>query len=466
MDIIQTAVLKGLRGLEEHPPPEKNTISAYLPYRNKGADFDFDYVTGSLVGVAYGRKLPPKFEIEKLRENSLSAIESKAASDQLTECINEIYFSDESKNLKQLSPLFKLLHTGKGRNEVSPGSRHLEVIFGRFLDLGQIDDWEKQNYNIFEGIIVNQFGDQLKPRVNRTDSKTAEAEAYLPFIADLFAEDFKFLLDHPAYFVEQVRHFLSLYSFLYCSQMALNIKDWEQGKPKAKPLYFVLDTEKCSTERKAANSYRNLVRSVADVFPTLSMLEVLNERIEDAGGIALPIWRIVEILDSATPDELNAVGKAIDTYTERFAGATKPGRNLKPRGDINTTEIQGKLQLLFKYALDQFDPQRLNERDTRHQMKEKYKAPFEKEVAQHFAQARGRLGKILVMNQDYLLLLTNLAIRGRPSIRLQELLGEFSRRGINFDKQSEIKLITFFERIGNIERMSDSGDAVYVRATV
>ena len=70
------------------------------------------------------------------------------------------------------------------------------------------------------------------------------------------------------------------------------------------------------------------------------------------------------------------------------------------------------------------------------------------------------------MNQDYLLLLTNLAIGSREKLQYQKLLEEFKRRGVWFDQQSQQALIEFYERVGNLERMSDSGDAVYVRKTI
>ena len=73
---------------------------------------------------------------------------------------------------------------------------------------------------------------------------------------------------------------------------------------------------------------------------------------------------------------------------------------------------------------------------------------------------------MLVVNQDFILLLTNLAIADRSSIRFQELLREFQSRGFYFDKSSQQALINFFERVGNVDRMSDSGDAVYVRNTI
>ncbi|MBB1382841.1 DNA phosphorothioation-dependent restriction protein DptG, partial [Shewanella sp. SR41-2] len=83
-----------------------------------------------------------------------------------------------------------------------------------------------------------------------------------------------------------------------------------------------------------------------------------------------------------------------------------------------------------------------------------------------FEQGRKRAGSYLVLNQDYLLLLTNITIGNREKIRLHELLKEFQSRGVFFDKSSEVCLIELFERMGNVERMSDSGDAVYVRKTI
>jgi DNA phosphorothioation-dependent restriction protein DptG len=78
----------------------------------------------------------------------------------------------------------------------------------------------------------------------------------------------------------------------------------------------------------------------------------------------------------------------------------------------------------------------------------------------------GRSGRVLVLNQDYLLLMTNLAIGVRPKLRLHELLIEFEQRGFYVDNQTKQALVAFYERMGNVERMSDSGDAVYVLKTV
>jgi DNA phosphorothioation-dependent restriction protein DptG len=51
-------------------------------------------------------------------------------------------------------------------------------------------------------------------------------------------------------------------------------------------------------------------------------------------------------------------------------------------------------------------------------------------------------------------------------LRLHELMTAFEQRGFYLDNQSRQILVAFYERMGNVERMSDSGDAVYVRKTV
>ena len=64
------------------------------------------------------------------------------------------------------------------------------------------------------------------------------------------------------------------------------------------------------------------------------------------------------------------------------------------------------------------------------------------------------------------MLLTNLAIGEKERLRFHELIKAFELRGVFFDKQSQQNLVDLYERMGNVEKMSDSGDAVYVKKTV
>ncbi|MDV6032454.1 MAG: DNA phosphorothioation-dependent restriction protein DptG [Phycisphaera sp. RhM] len=135
-------------------------------------------------------------------------------------------------------------------------------------------------------------------------------------------------------------------------------------------------------------------------------------------------------------------------------------RKLAPTPDEPATAIESMKELIG-YAVKQFA-----EGTGRHRVQMQYMEVFDKEVAKNFIQARGRSGKVLIVNQDFILLLTNLAIADQSSLRFQALLAEFQARGFYFDKSSQQALINFYERVGNVDRMSDSGDAVYVRNTI
>jgi DNA phosphorothioation-dependent restriction protein DptG len=104
--------------------------------------------------------------------------------------------------------------------------------------------------------------------------------------------------------------------------------------------------------------------------------------------------------------------------------------------------------------------------ETRAAAQGKFIKATEVELCNTFVRGRGRVGKVLVMNQDYLTLLTNLAIGNNDRLRFHDLLDEFRARGVYFDKKTQQSVIRFYERVGNVERMSDSGDAVYVRKTI
>lgn len=107
------------------------------------------------------------------------------------------------------------------------------------------------------------------------------------------------------------------------------------------------------------------------------------------------------------------------------------------------TTVFDELDVLLHYSELQFA-----EGTGRHRVQMQYVEAFEKTVAQNFIQARGRAGKVLVMNQDFVLLLTNLAIGNRTRLRFQEVIKELQNRGFCFDKHSQQTLINFFERIG------------------
>ena len=258
-----------------------------------------------------------------------------------------------------------------------------------------------------------------------------------------------FLGKRPKYLLSIFKDFLRLYTFLYTSQLSINIKDWRAGEPKAKPMYFILDNEKASDERTMVHEfgYKPMKKALWSIFPYLSM----NEALQIPKAKVQPIWQVAK---SVT--ELPETGKWLNSYAEAF----KKQRELKFELTTSDDPLSG-LQSLLSLSVNQF-----SRGESRHEINVQYVRTIETELCDHFVQSRGRAGRVLVFNQDYLVLLTNLAIGELDRLRFNELIKAFESRGVFFDKQSQQVLIEFYERIGNVERMSDSGDAVYVNKTI
>ena len=214
-----------------------------------------------------------------------------------------------------------------------------------------------------------------------------------------------------------------------------------------------MDHEKASSERIHIKNhgYKLFNESAHKLFPMLSMLENL----QPGSDLKQPLWKIAGNIRSSE------IEPAIKEKLQNFAYAFRSQREL----NTELTESDDAIvwvDNIMKLAIAQF----ADVKTTRGSINNKYVKEIEKYIASGFIQSRGRSGRVLVLNQDYLILLTNIVIGNEDKLRFHELLKEFQQRGVFVDKQTEQELIKFYERIGNVERMSDSGDAVYVRKTV
>lgn len=257
--------------------------------------------------------------------------------------------------------------------------------------------------------------------------------------------------------LEHIANFLSIYNFLHVSQLALNLKEWQSGLPKNKPLYFIIETEKTSSERtKVINSgWKSFNNASNNLFPMLSTLQLIQNP-----ESRKPIWQLYSEIENSTEQETCI--NSIDDYCERFSEKRNLRKTFEKSDDIESAFYQ-----LFDLASAQFDKNYADPSTTRYQANGKVVSALKEYSAKGFVKYKGpRIGNVLVLTQDNLLLLTNVIIGKNKQLRFNDLIEEFKVRGIYFDETTEERLIEFYERIGNVERMSDSGDDLYVRQTV
>jgi len=431
---------------EDIAPSDKNKLTSYLPIRNKGNDFDWDIITGMVLGHALKKHIR-QYDFDQFRDDCRAQFFVKLDQSGFWNVLDRMYFtSDAVFDISPLFLLFKAQRKGSGKTELGASNVRMgDLFFGLLGGANQLEDVNDQlNFIERQMLLV------LQRKLTDAPAYDASEQPYLPYIAKAFQDDINFLSTRPKYLLRELTNTLRLYAFSYCSQMALNIAAWKNGEPTSKPLYFILDTEKASTERiNVHHGYKMFAKFSENLFPILSALEAIQHK-----DFKRPLWQVFK--ESTEHPDSEGVLRVLNGYLDAFSKS----RELDNRGHADTVEVA--FEHLIGLAIEQFKVSKT----TRSEINEKYTKELEKQVCGDFVQTRGRAGRVLVLNQDQLLLLTNLAIGSKEKLRLHELMDEFRRRGFYLDGQTQQVLVGFYERMGNVERMSDSGDAVYVRKTV
>lgn len=428
-----------------------NLLDSYLPIRNKNDSINWQLVTGLVLSYAMKRKIDTYSE-EQYREDCKKELQELLDNPTFWSVIERMYFNSQGFN--QVSPLFLLFHAQfQGERFISGSAvdKRLGTFFANLMGDFNLKYPLQDKLNFIEEIILDKLKDKVAPLEK---SPFAKEQPYLPYMSKCFQTDLEFLADHPQYLLQELTNTLRLYTFSWCAQLALNLDNWDKGEPKSQSLFFILDTEKASSERDQIQrfGYKWFSKQREKLFPVLSALEVLQS--DEKGTYKRPLWQVYQDCLSY-PDSSELLNK-FNIYLQDFIEA----RELPKRESAET--LKSAFELLITVAIEQFKDKKAH----RASVNRNYINELENHICNDFIQVRGRAGKVLVLNQDRLLLLTNLTIGKNVKLRLHELIEGFEQRGFYLDNQSTQTLVAFYERMGNVERMSDSGDAVYVRKTI
>lgn len=429
-----------------------NQLDSYLPVRNKNNDISWQFVTGLALSYALKRKIEA-YDPDQFREDCKTHMQELLDEPAFWSVLERMYFS--SQDIFRVSPLFLLFHAQFVGEKISAGStadKRLGTLFANLMGDFSLRYPIQDRLNFIEQQMLNKLTEKIKLLGK---GPFAEEQPYLPYMVTCFQSDLAFLAEHPQYLLQELTNTLRLYAFSWCAQLALNLDNWQDGEPQSKSLFFILDSEKASSEREKVKryGYKLFASQSEKLFPILSALEVLQVK----GEKKRPLWQVYQdCLNYSDPP--NQVLDEINDYIQKFI--SKEERDLPARD--RATNLESAFKQLLSVAVEQFQDKKTNRAD----INKNYIKELENQICTDFIQVRGRAGKVLVLNQDRLLLLTNLTVGKNDKLRLHELLRGFEQRGFYLDNQSAQTLVAFYERMGNVERMSDSGDAVYVRKTV
>lgn len=456
--MIQESVIDRLLALEaatvEKSNPQPNE---FLPFRGKSSAYDYDYIVTSLVGAMLQKRLKKKVRAEAFIDSLRDRLAARLTNTTVLEPIIDMYFGSDGR-VVDCSPEFLLLQP----KEKDRSSEHLATLLCGFVNKSLPAIKFNTSRHFLERLVMECLDDFVEELPEREKNLGARHNSYLPFVEEKFVADLKFLSYQGTYFSENIVSLIRYYNLFYCSQLALNIRNWKNGHPpEVKPLYFIINTEKASMERADLRNCGydpSLLNPLREVFPRLSMLEYLNA---SASGDRYPLWMFGQGVIGLDKEIEERIVASVDTFNQSF-------REENELSDLHGASPNAvtAIERLFNSSIEQFSRGAAARRKDKREYPLKYVKYFEEHVASDFLVLRGRAGKIFTINQDFVLLLTNLCIGPRERVRFQELLSEFRSRGIWFDNYSKQALINFYERVGNVDRMSDSGDAVYVRSTI
>lgn len=423
----------------------KNEIKNFYPLTTKfdreNKVFSYEEVIGLFISTLINKNIQD-FDAEQFKKQCLQTFSEKMDDPSQIYLIEKKYFTSEKLVLDSLLSY----QTFKASNN----SDKVSKVFEQLLNSKKVNIDFETDSNFLDKIIIDELHKHLKEKEAAQNSSS-----YLPFLSDLFNTDLLNLSRNRHYFKQNIEQFFELYLFLYASQLALNIHPVRNALkvPEAQELYFILNHEKASKERTKVEEkgYKNLRERVKYIFPYLSLLADLAKVADNAD---LRFYQLKNLLG-----EDHVAISAIDHYRMQFREA----RKLKISEEIESDSLDTAITHLFDAAFEQFKKGNVVDRQ---RALAQYISAFVRQIAQPFIVNRRRAGVVLVMDQDALLLLTNICIGTQQKVRFQTLMKSFQERGVYFDTKSQMELINLFERVGNIERKSDSGDAVYVKSTI
>lgn len=424
----------------------KNNLSAYsniagqfLPIGTKGKKehkLDWEPVYQSLIEDLYQLSLGGR-DKNTLKDEILEAFRNNRDTRDLVDVFDDLYLS--SNRLSNITPLAYLV----GKKETSSGITQTMInIVKGLITSPLIEQMNSCGNNPLESLLIEKIEDLCL-----TKAFDENRLSYLPFLAEVFSKDIKTLTKSPSYFLAELESFISLYSFLYLTQLTNHvcISGNRYKTPNTRPLYFILETETASKERHECNQYGydflfSKTRGIAyNLFPYLGYLNNLSKE---------PIWKLTNSQPEHFVLKINKFNHSVGSL---FDEIYQPEKSLH-------TAINSGLSLQV----------RVFNKSTRKGVNKKVVEVFEKVFAAEFIADRKAAGKYFVLNSNMLLLLTNLIISDSPERKLliDDLVEGFKKRGVWLDLKSKKALVQFYENVGNIEKLSDSGDAVYVKTTI
>lgn len=420
------------------------------PERYKFQD-DFLEITGIITRLSQNKAA----ELEDIKDEFLLNLRSnldvqtEVSDSELLELFQTSFTSTRRAQLLTYIPV------GSGNERI--GKQQVAKFMVELLGLKENTEWHRyvsahEDNDLYSNVLSTALP-ELKSEENYEKKFVIQnADQY----RELFSDDFHTLMQSENYnFISlNINQLLSYYFLLYLINEGPMLGKVDQVTAD---YYFAYEKEKVSASRAAVtNGYERVKADVGELLIYNDLTDYLNVLI----GNVIPKMpetydrevSIAKILNS-DDSQLSRLVTNLRSFNQIYA-ETNDKQHV-----YSAPTLQVREQLL----------QEINQlkgwlsEDTKVEIKSRFKKPYDEIRNLGYLKSRGRLGSVLNASQELILLFTAIVVGSREHMLVKNVFSGLEEHGLRFDKQSKKEIVDFFEEVNLLEKMSDSGDAQYVK---
>lgn len=352
-----------------------------------------------------------------------------------------LYRSMRSSKLLQYIPL----SAGKDKKgEIRIGEFLIDLLKLRSNDSFVNMFKENQPNNLYENIIFESLdNEEENQKQSHHNFKYYDDSNYFSRFFDNDMRNFK---KDNEYFYAHIGELLEFYYLTYVIQATMRISNATvKNNEKIIPIYFNFGNESVSKTRQSIQSgYPTAYQHGQGLLMDIDILNYANILIPDEHFY----WKN-EILDSEFLYK-NELFNNLNEFIKEFCK------------QLNQEVIE-KINFEYQNLNDEINCLRsLLETRKDKSPDSRYAKSFMAIAQQNYSRRHGGLGKSFSLSSQTVLMLTA-GIVGNGKMLLNQVFKEFENRGVFFDRITKDQIINLFEQANILEKLSDSGDAQYVR---
>lgn len=419
----------------------KHDISTWLlPFYTRNPErVKFTEGFGAIVGVIARQLNGESVEmIQKPFALTSTSLETTVDTEKVAELFDRSNYQQmQSAKLLQYQPL--------STDQQSKGEIRLGLFLIQLLKLQDNQDFvnafkAEQPFNLYEKILYESLAN--------SDEHTQGTDMVFTFydhewFSKCFSRDIQHFLTNKDYFYQHIDELLEFYYFTYVIQLISRISDATEQETII-PLYFTLENEPVSQSRLSIQQgYQLVYQHGQDLLVDMDVLNYLNALIPADSFY----WKS-QILDEAFKyriELMDNLKQFIEAYREQV-----------PEGKLDDIEFNYISLSSAISTLRMILEKQKGAPDSR------YAKSLDEIAQQGYIRQHGRLGRVFSLSNQTVLMLTA-AIVGNHKMLLKDVFNELQQRGVYFDRLSRERVIRLFERVNVLEKLSDSGDAQYVK---